>query len=43
VEEVAHEHTGSAETSDFPCAAVYGLYMLSSVSPALLPPSPALP
>jgi hypothetical protein len=41
VEEVAHEHTGSAETSDFPCAMVYGLYALSSVSPALLPPSPA--
>ena len=37
----AHEHTGPAETSDFPCAAVYGLYMLSSVSPALLPPSSA--
>ena len=41
VVEDAHEHTGPAETSDFPCAAVYGLYMLSSVSPALLPPSSA--
>ena len=41
VVEGAHEHTGPAETSDFPCAAVYGLYALSSVSHALLPPSPA--
>jgi hypothetical protein len=27
----AHEHTGPAETSDFPCAAVYGLYMRGSL------------
>jgi hypothetical protein len=26
VEEGAHEHTGSAEASDIPCAMVYGLY-----------------
>jgi hypothetical protein len=30
--ENAHEHTGSAEASDIPCAMVYGLYVLSPVS-----------
>ena len=32
--------TGSARTSGIPCAVVYGLYVLSSVRRAFLPPSP---
>ena len=32
----AHEHTGSAEASDFPCAVVYGLYRALPGDPDLL-------
>ena len=38
----AHEHTGSAEASDFPCAVVYGLYVLSPAIRICLSPSSAL-
>jgi hypothetical protein len=33
--------TGSARSTGIPCAMVYGLYEISPVSQALLPPSPA--
>jgi hypothetical protein len=38
----AHEHTGPAEASDFPCAAVYGLYVISPAIRICLSPSSAL-
>jgi hypothetical protein len=38
----AHEHTGSAEASDFPCAVVYGLYVLSPAIRICLSPSSTL-
>ncbi len=36
----AHEHTGSAEASGFPCAMVYGLFRALLGDRAFLPPSP---
>jgi hypothetical protein len=39
IEENAHEHTGSAEASGFPCAVVYGLLRALPGERAFLPPS----